>query len=409
MKEINIVYAFSGMEYAKLTAISILSILQEAEEEKYVFTLLVGSSFSMEEQSVFHRFKEYDNCSIHFYNVGVMFQDAELHIPHINEATYYRLILPSVLQEDKCIYLDSDTVICRNLVELFDEDIEDYYVGGVLAAGYVTNPDAERYCKKAGLADLKQYINAGVLLMNLKKMREHNLSEEFIKYIYTPLPSQDQDIINKVCYGHIKALPCCYNVMTKYQNWQIEQYEGIYAEEMIKEAWNEPAIIHYADRVKPWNNPNSVFSEHWWRLCRKMKFSEEFFTELGKIYVYESLYQSEFRVNGVIRKHEPVLYQLDKHRIALYGAGIQAREFLRLLQDHDIRPECIIVSKLEENESQIQGIRIIGLDQLEKSNRDLTLIVATNSKFHKEIIKGLKSYEFKEILTLVDILEEWRQ
>ncbi len=409
MKEINIVYAFSGSEYARLTAISILSILQEAEEERYVFTLLVDSSLSIEERSIFNMFEEYGNCSIHFYNVGSMFQDAALHIPHINQATYYRLILPTVLQADKCIYLDSDTVVCRNLSGLFDEDMEDYYVGGVLAAAYVTNPNAEKYCKKAGLADLKQYINAGVLLMNLKKMREHNLSEEFMKYIFTQLPSQDQDIINKICYGHIKFLPYCYNVMTKYQNWEIEQYEGIYTEEMIKEAWNDPVIIHYADAVKPWNNPNSVFSERWWKLCGQMGFSEDFFTKLGKIYVYQSLYQSEFRVNGVIKKHEPVLYQLDRQRVALYGAGIQAREFLQLLLDNEILPECIIVSEIEKNEKQIQGIRVIGINQLEKSNKNLTLIVATNSKFHREIIEGLDSYEFKEILTLADVLGEWKQ
>ena len=33
-----------------------------------------------------------------------------------------------------------------------------------------------------------------------------------------------------------------------------------------------PIIIHYADKVKPWNNPQGAFADEWWSIARKTQF-----------------------------------------------------------------------------------------------------------------------------------------
>ena len=259
---LDIVYAFSGEEYARVTVISMLSVLQNtADKEKIHFTLLTDRAFYGE--AIFDCVNEYGNCSISFYYVDDMFQEAELHIPHINVATYYRLALPDILLSDKCIYLDSDIIVRCDLKELYQVNMEEYYIAGVLAAGYYTNPKKKKYCRLSQLPDLDQYVNAGVLIMNLDKMRRDRISEKCRSLITVRFQSQDQDIINKVCYGKILLLPFYYNVMTKYADWDIEQYQNAFPEEIIQEGWNHPRIIHYADKVKPWNDPKAVFSE-WW-------------------------------------------------------------------------------------------------------------------------------------------------
>lgn len=402
---INVVYAFSGEEYARLTVISMLSVLQSSNTQRIHFILLTDLDFH--DRAVFDCIGEDGNCEISFYYVSEMFQDVELHIPHINAATYYRLALPDVLLSDKCIYLDSDTIVRCDLDELYRINIENYYIAGVLAVGYYTNPEKGRYCNLARIPDLEQYVNAGVLIMNLDRMRKDKLVNKFKKLTALRFPSQDQDIINKVCYGKILLLPFYYNVMTKYADWDIGRYNDAFPKEMIQEGWSYPRIIHYADEVKPWNCPSSVFGEYWWKICEKTPFRNFFWKNLGKRHVYESLYQSPYRMNGVIKRHTPRLYRLRNQKIIIYGAGIQAKQFLKLITSAGMKPEFIVVSQIEGNLSSIQGIKVIGKEQMSKNNKQLTLIVATSSKYHKEIIEGLSDYEFKEILTLDDRLAEW--
>ena len=64
------------------------------------------------------------------------FEDVNMHIKHITQATYYRLKLPGLLLDiDKCLYLDVDIVVQNDLTELYEQDMEEYYIAGGKAAG----------------------------------------------------------------------------------------------------------------------------------------------------------------------------------------------------------------------------------------------------------------------------------
>ena len=65
---------------------------------------------------------------------------------------------------DKVLYLDTDTVAFKNISELYNTDMTDYELGAV--EDYLG-----RWFKHIG------YINSGVLLMNVKKIRETGLFE----------------------------------------------------------------------------------------------------------------------------------------------------------------------------------------------------------------------------------------
>ncbi|MDD3415208.1 MAG: glycosyltransferase [Lachnospiraceae bacterium] len=409
MEHMNIVYAFSGEMYAKLSMISMRSILKHAKEDFVCFKLLVDASFH--EEDIFDNcIRDYSNCQIEYIRMDkTLFENAELHISHINVATYYRLLLPELLKtEEKCIYLDSDTIVKSSLYDLYKVNVDDVYAAGVLAPNYYNNPKAFEYCQKTGIKDLKKYINAGVLVLNLYKMRQDGIAAKFMELIATPFPSQDQDIINRVCYGKIKLLPFTYNVMTKYATWSIEQYGKCIQQEELIDAWNNPQIIHYADKVKPWNNPNAVFSDYWWKICKETKFYEEFILDLGKIYLFESLYDSSCRMNGVLKKHEPILYDLTKKKIVIFGAGKQAKDFISILLVNNLKPEYIIVTNKDENENFIQSIPVYSLSEIEIDNEDITVVIATNSKFHKEIVDIVEKYNFQEIISLDDWLTDWK-
>ena len=211
-----------------------------------------------------------------FYNMQDNYQNIEMQIKHISYATFYRLQLPELLKEvEKCIYLDVDVVVKKDLKEFFDIELGDNYIAGVKAAGYYY-PEEKKTATISLLEidKLDQYINAGVLLINLKKMREDKLTETFEKLLEKNFPSQDQDILNAACYGHIKVLPLKYNAMTKYNVGIKDEYDRIeclhicYTREEWNEACETPVIIHYADRWKPWQDLRGNFVQEWWKYIK---------------------------------------------------------------------------------------------------------------------------------------------
>lgn len=67
---------------------------------------------------------------------------------------------------DKIIYLDVDTVINNDIAELYNQDIEDYEIGCVR--------DVFIFGQKLN----KTYFNSGMLLMNMKKIKETGYLEK---------------------------------------------------------------------------------------------------------------------------------------------------------------------------------------------------------------------------------------
>lgn len=65
---------------------------------------------------------------------------------------------------DKCLYLDVDIVVQNDLTELYEQDMEEYYIAGVKAAGYYYPPEKkQRNMDRLEMPAFDQYINAGVL------------------------------------------------------------------------------------------------------------------------------------------------------------------------------------------------------------------------------------------------------
>jgi len=100
---------------------------------------------------------------------------------------------------DRILTLDVDTLVRDNISHLWDMDLDDYY----LAA---TREEA------LSKEESRDYINMGVAMLNLKKLREDGMDDKIIhaldKYFYR---YNEQDCINDFCEGKILILPSDYN------------------------------------------------------------------------------------------------------------------------------------------------------------------------------------------------------
>ena len=208
--KISILYTTDDGYFAP-TIVSMESALQSMSKDTfYDFHLMVNGEFSKTNDLERFKNKNEDKCSITTHDMGDDFKnDWTSTWP---PSMYYRLKAASVLSGiDKCVYIDGDTLIVKDLSELFNINLEENYIGGILDIRSTRS-------FKNGIC-CNNYINSGVALLNLKKIREDDKEKELLqkvkenssKHLYT-LP--DQDIYNIVFKDKIKLLPLKYNFMS---------------------------------------------------------------------------------------------------------------------------------------------------------------------------------------------------
>lgn len=275
--------------YLPQTLVTIVSALENRNSEAvYKFYILTPNKLEGKETYLFKELNaKYTNHSIEFIVMGNAFADAKLNIAHITSPTFYRLNAPSLFpQYDKIIYLDSDVIVEGDLTTYYSLDLDGYYVAGVKAASYHSARNGNKiYCENNGLPAIDQYINAGVILLNLRELRKDDIEKDFIYRAKQGYRSQDQDVINGACYGHIKLISYKWNCMiTKYEINQ-KQLLNCFTMEEINEAHNRPEIIHYAAEEKPWKSFDCALSDRWWKYAAIAGIEKYFLLKFKKNYV----------------------------------------------------------------------------------------------------------------------------
>lgn len=250
------------------------------------------------------------------------FSDITLKIQHITTPTFYRLLASDLLPNkyDKCIYLDADICVCKDLSEMYNIDMEDNYVAGVVAAGYYFKNNYNS--NRLNIPNANTYINAGSIILNLNEIRKNNLTETFLRLSENNYTSQDQDVINVACYGKIKLLPLKYNFMTKYlKKYKNNNFNNLYGKENIHDALNNPLIIHFADKIKPWQQIITKYDEIWLNYAKQTPyykmFNPIFLTNFSKFDYYRYRILSKILWGKKRKKYKEKYKELKKIKKSL--------------------------------------------------------------------------------------------
>ena len=291
--------------YVYPAIVTMTSVLENrnSSNTKIDFYVMISGNFDQDlKDKLFGLEKKYSNCKVSLIDMNDKMKSLYTS-RHIVTATYYRLMLPSLLPNlDKILYIDADTLVQKDLTELFNCDLTGYYIAGVLDGIVPIGSDKytlqqhvawqkgyNSYEEVLNIPDMDQYVNAGVCLFNLKSMREDNIEEKLLKTAgENKFEWHDQDTLNVVCYGKIKILPLKYNVMSHYI---FENNADLHSAKEINIAKTSPCIIHYTAN-KPWQSPFAYpQSSLWWKCAEKTdcfeKLQEKYLIEDG-IYVVSS-------------------------------------------------------------------------------------------------------------------------
>ena len=262
--------------YIYPTIISITSIIETANQEtKYNFYIIHPNEFKKKNLNKLHQIgKQYfHKCTINTINFEIFSLNltnarTSRRIPIIS---YYRLFLSTILPFiDKIIWLDGDTLIYKDLNEMYNIDMENFYY-----KGFLDNPTNLYHITK----DNDHYICAGVLLINLKKIREDNIENKYLLFIeknHTKLRHHDQTLINIIGYENNGVLPPKFgifnskNITDFFRHPISHPFKNKYSPNELIRAYEDPTILHCVKKV--WRSSKNYGAHIWWEYAKKKNY-----------------------------------------------------------------------------------------------------------------------------------------
>ncbi|SFJ56570.1 Lipopolysaccharide biosynthesis protein, LPS:glycosyltransferase [Bosea sp. OK403] len=201
-------------------------------------------------------------------------------LEYMSPDTYSRLLAPRVLPADceQVIYLDCDLVVLTDLALLNDAANPQFAVSAVSNVWYPyvssisgSDPIVFNYAE-LGIPASNRYFQCGVLVINLKRWRERNVSERAFHYLAEHkhrVKFHDQGALNAVLFDDWFRLDQRWNQVSTAlhsERWVAPAYS--HAEWVSSK--NHPFIVHYDGKDKPWNadfkRPRSSFFTRYLRM-----------------------------------------------------------------------------------------------------------------------------------------------
>lgn len=204
------IFALScNKEWYEYLVVDIYSLLYFNKNVKKIY--LVVETETIDDIKYLKDIKEKFNVEFVLINYN-NYSDKYLSINSPNRDTEYsnfcfsRLILADFIDEDKVIYLDTDAIVRKDISRLWNIDINDYYVIGVKDYGVM----CDGYLDSLNLRG--KYINSGVVVFNLKKIREDKIIDKWFEIInHKKLLYPDQDAMNIICTDKEYYIHSMYN------------------------------------------------------------------------------------------------------------------------------------------------------------------------------------------------------
>ncbi len=263
--KVNIVISFDS-NYIRMACTLINSVLSHTGNQEDI-TFYIIHDASLTAKSIAQLEKVYcGKVRLVFLSVGESFvHKFPLNRSHITVSAYYRLLIHKLVPPEvtRVVYLDTDMIVCRNIVELWNMELNNNVLGGVRdETDLVASWNLFGGDEPAGAQDV--YINSGVLVFDVARARSlhGDLDALYTNSFYNNrdrIRLQDQDILNIAYRGEIEPLPQEWNVGASSYYCQSGHSEGrrdgqehSFTEEERNKALLEPAIVHFTGRQKPW-------------------------------------------------------------------------------------------------------------------------------------------------------------
>lgn len=312
---INVVLS-SDDNYAPYLGVTIYSLLKNNQGTESLKIFILDNNISkLNKNKLIDIVNIFNNSVINFIKVKNIEKYAKIESrSRLTLATFARLFLSSLLPDniDKVIYLDCDALVLNSLNNIWNLNLKNYYCAGVIDLAPLF------FKEEVGLFKNDNYINAGFLLINLKKWREDNVELKFINYLEKhegKVLNSDQGVVNAIFKNKILIINPSYNLMPIFFEYDYDEIitmydiKNFYSKKVIKDSKNNVVFLHFADFLgKPWfKNFNHPCKNFYLGYASKTPFNKEVHVE-GNI---------SFRIKllNFLKKHLPSIIFANMYKI----------------------------------------------------------------------------------------------
>lgn len=249
----------SDSNYAEFVAVVIVSLFDTNSWQDFTTIHLLSNGIDAATLEKLSQHVPEDKGELKVYDIKSLKEDLGIDVPPtIAITSYARLFLPDLLSQEveRVLYLDCDTVVSGSVEEFYCVDFNGNWVAGVRDTLISTEIKTA-----VGLTVVDEYVNAGVLMLNLKAWRENAVTQRCLDFLLDHggrVAHHDQGIINGVCNHKKVVVHPRFNATTCYFSHPYplleKQNTPFYSQQEVEEATSQPAIIHFTEGFynRPW-------------------------------------------------------------------------------------------------------------------------------------------------------------
>ena len=383
--------------YMPFLAVALESLIENSSKKYYYSIKILYTNISEENKKKINKYKR-ENVNIEFVDLNYYIETVKDKLytrDYYTNTTYFRLFIANLYpQYNKAIYLDSDIVVLGDIAELYNQDMGDNLIAAAPDDVIQTTKVFQEYAEKVvGVADYRNYFNAGILLMNLDEFRKFDFQNKFLYLLETIkfTVAQDQDYLNRLCKGIVKIIDKAWDTMP-------------IGNETLEE--KDLKIVHYNLADKPWHYDNIKYKEYFWKYAKKTEYyneickikenysEEERFNDMQQYKNLKSLAQKEADCVGDDRKYRRDIIMVEK-----------SKDRLEILEKIKKLEESGIFDKDVENDPPTITLEPDDIDYLRTSKTSKIKSKMANQmakKFLKDLLRDNKLI-IKEVIGIENL------
>ncbi len=213
---LHIAYSLDD-NYVDLCKLSMYSIIAHKNKDTEIYFYIVVITGFISDLTVFDKFKELEDVHVQVIVLGKEIADRIKNIAQVQhqwDNFYPRFLIPNLptfYNVDRVLHLDADTLILKDLTELYNIDMGNNLVGMTFNQNHLFHGDMCRrnFC----LFDL--LFNGGTFLLNCKEIRKGGYVEKWLNMFETMVGQNlyDETLFTQHFYDQTKQLPPTANVL----------------------------------------------------------------------------------------------------------------------------------------------------------------------------------------------------
>lgn len=253
----HIVYA-SDDRFAEILGVSLVSLYENSKDMDDIVVYVLDAGIKQEnKEKLTSVSQKYSRTKMQFIAAQDISKKLSMNVTvdRGSLSQYARLFVSSDLPSNlgRVLYLDCDIIVRKSIRELWNLDLHQKTIGALMDAF------SKYYRMNIGLKEKDIMFNSGVMLIDLDKWKKEKIEEKLLQFIAKKngrIQQGDQGALNAVLSHDTYCFEPRFNSVTIFYDFSYKEMmiyrrpPKFYTEEQVKEAIENPSIIHFTTSFK---------------------------------------------------------------------------------------------------------------------------------------------------------------